>query len=164
MKIQWHKETAKIEQMVKSGVTLQDIGETYGVSHQRIYQVLQKFGIETPLKKRKTFLTGKPPKYYWLNKMLTAKQVPKKDRLALLETMEIPDVCPVFGLTLNYNGTGEQGFTRGEDSPSIDRIDSSKGYTKENIQIISWRANRIKNDSTPEELRLLADYMEALSL
>lgn len=164
MKIQWHKETAKIEQMVKSGVVLEDIGEHYGVSKQRIYQVLQKFNIDTPLKKRKTFLKGKPPKYYWLNKMLTAKGVPKDKRLSILEILDIPDACPVFGFPLNYEGTGEQGFTRGDDSPSVDRIDSTKGYTKDNIQIISWRANRIKNDSTPKELRMLADYMESLSL
>jgi hypothetical protein len=44
--------------------------------------------------------------------------------------------------------------------PSLDRIDSSKGYELHNIQVISWRANRIKNDATPEELRMLADYME----
>ena len=48
-------------------------------------------------------------------------------------------------------------------SPSIDRIDSTKGYTKDNIQIISWRANRIKNDSTPEELMQIATYMRNLT-
>jgi hypothetical protein len=32
------------------------------------------------------------------------------------------------------------------DKPSIDRIDAYKGYTKENIQILSWKENRIKGD------------------
>jgi hypothetical protein len=47
-----------------------------------------------------------------------------------------------------------------DNSYSLDRIDSSKGYVKGNIWVISLRANRIKNDSTPQELRLIADKVE----
>ena len=39
---------------------------------------------------------------------------------------------------------------------SIDRIDSTKGYEKGNVWVISGRANRIKNDATPEELMRIA--------
>lgn len=39
-----------------------------------------------------------------------------------------------------------------ENSPSIDRLDNTKGYVKGNINIISWRANRIKSDATLDEL------------
>ena len=49
---------------------------------------------------------------------------------------------------------------KGDDSYSLDRIDSSRGYVKGNIWAISLRANRIKNDSTVEELRLIADKVE----
>jgi hypothetical protein len=45
-------------------------------------------------------------------------------------------------------------------SPSIDRVDSSKGYTKDNIQVISHRANNLKNNATLEELRKLVTYVE----
>ena len=63
--------------------------------------------------------------------------------------------CPVFGFILEWNKSGFR-----ETSPSIDRIDSAKGYTKENIQIISWKANRIKSYATAEELEIVLNYMK----
>lgn len=35
---------------------------------------------------------------------------------------------------------------------SIDRIDSSKGYTKDNVQLVTMAANQMKNDLTLDEL------------
>jgi hypothetical protein len=160
----WVEELDTIKEMLSQHIALEKIGAKYGVTKQRMYQVLCKYGIPTPALKKKNYLRDKPPKVFWLSRMLNAKKVDKQDRLDILETMEIPDYCPVLGLKLNYDGVelGCSGWTRSDNSPSIDRIDSNKGYTKDNIQILSWRANRIKNDSTPEELRKLADYMEML--
>lgn len=67
----------------------------------------------------------------------------------------IPKVCPIFGIPLVFGSK-----SRTANSPSVDRIDSSRGYVKGNIQIISWRANDLKGNATPDELRKLADYME----
>jgi hypothetical protein len=47
-----------------------------------------------------------------------------------------------------------------ENSPSIDRIDSIEGYTVDNIQIISWKANRIKAYATVEELEIVIAFMK----
>lgn len=44
-------------------------------------------------------------------------------------------------------------------SPSLDRFDSSKGYTVENVVIICWRCNMVKRDATAEEIRALIAYM-----
>lgn len=38
-----------------------------------------------------------------------------------------------------------------KNSPSIDRIDSNKGYEPSNVQIVSFVANQAKNDLTDEE-------------
>lgn len=47
-----------------------------------------------------------------------------------------------------------------DNSPSIDRIDNLKGYTKENIKIISHRANAIKRDASVEEVEKILKYMK----
>jgi hypothetical protein len=73
--------------------------------------------------------------------------------------IELPEVCPVLGIRLRRNNGG-----RGPcgDSPTLDRVDNSKGYVPGNVRVISWRANRIKNDSTLDELRKLVAYLEKL--
>lgn len=66
-------------------------------------------------------------------------------------------ICPVLGIELNY-GKPKSG-RNSYDSPSVDRIDSSKGYIKGNVVIMSWRANRIKTDATVNELSKLISYL-----
>lgn len=67
-----------------------------------------------------------------------------------LEDIIIPELCPLLGIRLQYNEGIKQ-----DTSYSLDRIDSTKGYIKGNIWVVSLRANRIKNDSTIEELEMI---------
>ena len=60
----------------------------------------------------------------------------------------IPTHCPILNIELIPGGMGLQSFN----SPSIDRIDSKKGYIKGNIRIISLRANMMKNDANLQEI------------
>lgn len=59
-----------------------------------------------------------------------------------------PTHCPILGIELEYSSTDSDI----NNSPSIDRIDSSKGYTKDNVWVISNRANRMKNDAGKDDL------------
>ena len=70
----------------------------------------------------------------------------------------IPEKCPVFDKEFVI-GTG-----RGpsEFSPSLDRIDNSKGYIKGNIQVISHKANTIKSNYTAEDLFVVANFLKSL--
>ena len=69
----------------------------------------------------------------------------------------VPERCPVLGMPLRPSRRGLS-----PNSPSIDRIDSSKGYTPDNIQIVSWRANSLKKDATFEEIEALYFHMKSL--
>jgi len=69
----------------------------------------------------------------------------------------IPETCPLLGVKLERN-TGKK--TASDFSPSLDRIDSSKGYVKGNVWVISYRANKIKNNASLEELKLLVTNLE----
>ncbi len=64
-----------------------------------------------------------------------------------LKDIVIPDKCPILEVPFIMGTKGDYMYT-----PSIDRIDNSKGYIKGNIQIISMKANSMKNAATPEEL------------
>jgi len=163
MGTKWNLELDAIKQVLKEDKTLDQIGEKYAVSRQRIYQVLTKYGIPTPLRERKNYLRDKPASVYWLNHLLTNKKVSEEIRMKILDSISLPSHCPILGIELNYNGLGEQAFIRSDSSPSLDQIIPSKGYTADNVQVISWRANRIKNDATPEELMKIAQYMKQLT-
>ena len=69
-----------------------------------------------------------------------------------IEDIHIPDNCPLLGIPL-FPGTNGKVCPN---SPTLDRIDSSKGYTPENIWVISYKANTIKSNATPEELLTIA--------
>ena len=62
----------------------------------------------------------------------------------------IPELCPVLKIPLFY-GDGNAC----PNSPSIDRIDNTKGYTSDNVAVISHRANWIKGEMTIDDVRHL---------
>jgi hypothetical protein len=70
-----------------------------------------------------------------------------------------PEVCPVLGMPLATTfGKGKGAGLSKDAAPSIDRINNSLGYVPGNIIIVSWRANRIKSDALPDELRRIANF------
>lgn len=79
-----------------------------------------------------------------------AKMYGRECTIKLLDIV-VPEVCPLLGIPI-FVGTRQVK----NNSPTIDRKDSTKGYVPGNVWVISWRANRIKSDATLDEIKLLA--------
>ena len=74
------------------------------------------------------------------------------------EDIMIPDICPILNIPIIIDaGKGRTG-----NGPSIDRLDNKKGYTKNNILIVSDRANTLKSDSTQKERESIYAYYKKL--
>ena len=85
--------------------------------------------------------------------LISAKKRAKEKGLEFnleLSDITIPSLCPVFKVPM---------VIKTDTAPSLDRIDSSKGYIKGNIKIISKRANVIKSNGTIEEHQAIIEYM-----
>jgi hypothetical protein len=90
----------------------------------------------------------KSPEYLiWYRAKQSAKEY-KKDFDLSVEDIIIPTHCPYLGVELLTNK--EECYS--PNYYSIDRIDSTKGYVKGNIQIISRFSNTIKNNATIDQL------------
>jgi hypothetical protein len=74
-----------------------------------------------------------------------------------IEDVIIPDRCPLLGVKLKP-GAGKAH----PNSPSLDKVDPSGGYTKGNVWVISYRANQIKNDATADELLLIGHTLKSI--
>jgi hypothetical protein len=74
------------------------------------------------------------------------------------EDVEQPEYCPVLGIKLNYGWSGEG--LRDDAKATIDKLVPELGYVPGNVFVISWRANKLKNDMTIIELENILRYMK----
>lgn len=75
--------------------------------------------------------------------------------------IKIPSTCPILGIPIykEFKGVGNSNKGPRSTSPSLDRIDNTKGYVKGNVHVISNKANVMKNSATPEELLQFAYWI-----
>ena len=107
-------------------------------------------------KVRKLPFSGTKEKELWEN----AKRRAKDKNLPFdidVEDIVIPEVCPVLGIPIKPNIGGDR---MSDNSPTLDKFYPAKGYVKGNVQIISWRANNLKSDGSPEEWIKIAQWCQ----
>ena len=97
------------------------------------------------------------PTRHMLNNSKQRAKVSGLEHTLTIDDIVIPDFCPVLGIKLE-TGDRKNHFN----APSIDRIDNTKGYIKENVVVVSTRANLLKKDATINELVMLAKFYNEL--
>ena len=93
----------------------------------------------------------------WYNAKARAQKqnVPFEITLKYLQSIA-PEKCPVFGHVLlwgSHTGKGPK-----FNSPSLDKIKPELGYIEGNVQFLSHQANIMKQDASPEQLRMFGEW------
>lgn len=168
-------------ELLVQGATLQEIADVFGVSKQHIHNLRVKHFAHLPIdsygmRKRKANERVKMLNYNeWkhntkelysradveqamVRHFSKKKQNCKNTKWEFTITMEDVlwnTICPIFGTPIDW-------FTEGysDNSPSIDRVDNTKGYVPGNVQIVSLKANRLKSNGTAEQHAQIAAYMQ----
>lgn len=96
--------------------------------------------------------------YNRLKASANKRNIPFELTLVDLNELSFPITCPILGIPLKFNRGKQE-----DNSYSIDRIDSTKGYVADNIIVVSWRANRLKNNASEYELQLISNYYSDLA-
>lgn len=76
------------------------------------------------------------------------------------DDFSVPEFCPILNIPL-VRHFGSHGGK--ENSPSLDRIDSTKGYVPGNVWVISQKANAMKSDATIKQLKLFSKWINTLN-
>jgi hypothetical protein len=97
-------------------------------------------------------------KYDIMKNIYSARQRAKKYNVEFSITKNdiiLTKRCPLLNIELN-NSLNKAAFN----SPTLDRLDNSKGYVPGNIRVISFKANTSKSSSTKEEYNLLTNNLK----
>lgn len=88
-----------------------------------------------------------------------ARSRAKKEKLPFtlkLQDIKIPEFCPVFkNIQLKTNNR-----IINDSSPSLDKLIPEKGYTRENVRVISFKANRMKQNVKFQDIKRLGEWLE----
>jgi len=118
----------------------------------------QGYYVCLPCKRDKANMRRRGKPRDWRSEMLYSARERAKDRgldfSITLDDIVIPERCPVLGMLLRH------GLKDGRNnSPSLDRLDPKKGYTRSNVRVISYRANTIKTNASLDELERVAAWL-----
>lgn len=92
--------------------------------------------------------------FHWAKDRARKKGIPfdlsKEDVIEALR--ESSNKCTYCSIELNFRRT----ISTRSDSPTVDRLICSQGYSRENIVVCCYRCNALKGDATPSEMITIA--------
>lgn len=84
----------------------------------------------------------------------------RKFSISLDDIPDVPDICPIAKIPIFIRPyTGKTGPCL--NSPTLDRVDNSKGYVAGNLRVISHKGNKWKSDMSINDIICLLDYMRS---
>ena len=72
-----------------------------------------------------------------------------------VKDIDLVEICPILQVKMVRHSN-----VYGRDSFTLDRVDPLKGYVPGNVRVISWQANRLKENLTLEQVERLVKYMK----
>lgn len=127
-----------------------------------------KYQAEKIRRKNKTLNSN----IYYSDVCSGARQRAKKNGIEF--TLKVADIkncmtdrCPILNIKFELNKPNlKWGNKKGQNnwttSPSIDRIDNTKGYHADNIIVVCWLVNAIKNQATPDQIIQVGEFYKKL--
>ena len=146
----WYEKNKEVISIKRKGKRKDEHKSYYEKNKEKILKDTKQWAKDNPEKvkliQRKSRMSNDSKRLFNLVKN-RAKNKNLEFNLELSDII-IPKVCPYLETPFIYGDYHQ--------SMSIDRIDSSKGYIKGNIEVISTLANRMKNVASKEQLLIFA--------
>jgi hypothetical protein len=121
----------------------------------------------TSSRKRVFDTAASTPLGHWLAASITGdvgggwgSKARKALTVAWLKKWQVETHCSLTGVAFRVGGKNDSGYPS-FDSPSLDRIDSAKGYTPANTRVVCLWANRAKSTMSDVEFRLLCQLVSS---
>jgi len=147
---------------------LEEKRESYSKNPEKMVLRSQKYKSQhreqTNTNGRKNYMQNSEGPNLRINLLVTKAKRRAKNRGLLFDealrpllTANPPTKCACCHNALEY-ATRTHAQAR---SASLDRVNSSEGYTVANVCVICWRCNSLKNNATMAEVKAILTYMEA---
>jgi len=142
----------------KDPIARREYSQKYRQENKEYFQKYRQENKEYFQEYEKEYYKEKP----WVRMTIEAK---KRKNLSFNITSEYiksiwpeDNKCPALGIELK-RGVGKSI----DSSPTLDRIDNSKGYIKGNVQIVCNLANRIMTSATADQVIQVGEYFKQVT-
>lgn len=130
------------------------------INKQKSKERWESWAQRNPEKRKASYTAWRkanPDYFLWWSAKRRAKRDGVEFTITRADIPPIPKICPIAQIPLKGREDGTKGPTNY--SPSLDRIDPKRGYTPDNIRVISHKGNRWKGDMSIEDVERMLRYM-----